>query len=313
MLKEISKNVTRFIRELASFHEWPECRRFLMNMLAADEPWIYALPILTCKAVGGEQSNALPIAAAWVTLVHAANLIDDIQDGNLSRLAQFESPQLAMTVAIAWMFAAFRMLDDPSLGPEMQNRITTIFASAGFDASMGQFQDLVLDAGKSVSGDPLQAYWSAVILKSGSICMAGAAAGAAVGAGSTALVEALGDYGTALGVIRQVIDDCRDIWIDAQIPERQRTLPALLHSMVADQPFRKRVNLKNKARLSEAQIQSQGPKMLIEAGIPEIIADILLEWRRRALESLSVLKPSDARSALEDILEHVLTPTPHVT
>lgn len=51
--------------------------------------------------------------------------------------------------------------------------------------------------------------------------------------------------------------------------------------------------------------------MLIEAGIPEIITDILLEWRRRALESLSVLEPSEARRELGDVLEHVLTPKPH--
>lgn len=284
-----------------------------MNLLAADEPWNHALPVLTCKAAGGEHSNAIPVAAAWITLVHAANVIDDIQDGDLNRLAQLESPQLAMTIAIAWIFTAFRMLESPSLDSEKRNKITRIFASAGFDSSMGQFQDLVSDAGKSNSGNPLEAYWNAAILKYGSISRAGAAAGAAAGKGSTALVEALGDYGTAIGVIRQVIDDCRDIWSDEKIQEKQRILPALLHSMVADQKFKKHVNHKDKDKHLKAQLLSQPPQLLVEAGIPEIIADILLEWRRRALESLNALEPSEARHALEKVLDHVMTPKLHVS
>ena len=83
-----------------------------MNLLTTDESWIHALPVLTCKAVGGEQASAIPVAAAWITLVHAANLIDDIQDGDMSRLAQLDNPRLAMTIAIAWIFTAFRILDN---------------------------------------------------------------------------------------------------------------------------------------------------------------------------------------------------------
>jgi geranylgeranyl pyrophosphate synthase len=52
---------------------------------------------------------------------------------------------------------------------------------------------------------------------------------------------------------------------------------------------------------------------LVKAGIPEIIADILLEWRRRALENLNALEPSEARNALEKILDHIMTPKPHVS
>jgi len=48
--------------------------------------------------------------------------------------------------------------------------------------------------------DMLAAYWNMVINKSGSICMAGTAGGAANGTAQTPLIEALGDYGTALGL-----------------------------------------------------------------------------------------------------------------
>lgn len=311
MLGEFSTDVTSFIRGLPSFRQWPECQHLLMNMLALDEPWNHALPILTCKAVGGGQCKAIPVAAAWITLVHAASLIDDIQDGDLGISIQLERPDVALNIAIAWIFAAFRMLDDPLLDPRTRNRIVTIFANAGFDSSIGQFQGLVLEAEKSDSVDPLRKYWNAVILKSGSIYMAGAVAGAAVGTDSTALFEAMTDYGTALGIIRQVIDDCQDFQTDAKFPEKQSKLPALLHSMVADQRFRKQRDRKDKDDHSDAQLLSQNPHLLVEAGIPEIVADILLEWRRRALESLRKLEPSEARNALENILDDVMTSKPH--
>jgi geranylgeranyl pyrophosphate synthase len=311
MLGEISTDVTSFIRDLPSFRQWPECQHLLLNMLAMEESWIHALPILTCKAVGGEQCAAIPVAAAWTTLAHAANLIDDIQDGDLGLSTQMERSDIALTIAIAWIFAAFQMLDDLHVDPETRSRVATIFANAGFDSSMGQLQDLAFNGKKPGSGDPLQEYWNAVILKSGSIFMAGAAAGAAVGTDSTALVEALTDYGTALGVIRQVIDDCQDIQADAKFPEKQSKLPALLGSMVRGRGFGKQWNRKDKVDPSIPQLLSENPQFLVEAGIPEIIADILLEWRRRAVKSLRKLKPSAARSMLENILDEVMGSKPH--
>jgi geranylgeranyl pyrophosphate synthase len=313
MLRKISRDVTRFIEESSLFQDWPQCRDLLMNVLVTDEPWVHALPVLTCKAIGGVECNAIPVAAAWVTLVHAANLIDDIQDGDLYPSASLNDPRLAMTVALSWIFTAFRLLDSPLLHPDVRDRITRLFASAGFNSSLGQYQDLDLNEKKLNSVDPLYAYWNTVILKSGSICMAGAAAGAAVNLNSTALIETLGDYGTALGVIKQVIDDCRDIWIDTRTPMKSRTLPMLLHSMVIDQRFIKSRNQKDNDKYSEAQLLSKTTQLMVEAGIPEIIADILFEWRRRAFESLHVLKPSKARDELEDIVNDIVTLRKNIT
>lgn len=310
-LEEISKDVLRFVQESPQFQQWLECRDLLMNLLATDDPWILALPVLTCKAVEEEQLNAIPVAAAWITLVHAANVIDDVQDGDLNRLAQFQSPQLAMTVAVAWIFTAYRMIDYPSYDSETQNKIIRIFSSAGFESSIGQFQDLVMDTSKSNTGNQLEKYWGAVIMKSGSIFKAGIAAGAVIGAGSKDIVEALGNYGTAIGVIRQVMDDCRDFWNDEKISKKQRTLPILLQSMASDK--RSTSDIKHTVKdKQEAQITNQTPQILVSADIPEIITDILFEWRKRALKSLDALKPSDAHIALEKIVDQAMTPKQHV-
>ena len=93
----------------------------------------------------------------------------------------------------------------------------------------------------------------------------------------------------ALGVIKQVIDDCRDMITDRG-GEKKNRLPTILISLILD---------KNK----------QNTEDILQVGIPDIVADILLEWQRRGLESLYFLPPSTARDELEFILENTLNLT----
>ena len=298
--KELSHEVASFIASASALQEWPECLQLLLDMLGDDEPWIHALPILSCQAAGGSSIDALPVAAAWITLLHAGNLIDDVQDGDFARLSQIRRPETAIAFSLAWIFSALRMLDGSSITTERRSSITNIFTRAGINSSRGQYQDLTSGGEQSNSRDMLAAYWEMVINKSGSIFMAGTSGGAATGTDQIPLIEALGDYGTALGVIRQVLDDCRDVWIDATVDNKQATLPLILQELAAGEKHSKK---------SEQPIGKAIP-LLTESGIPEVIADILLEWRRRALASLQILEPSEARDALVYIFEYVMKPKP---
>jgi len=304
---QTSKDVISFIRESSTLQNWPESRQLLVNILSTDPPWIHAVPVLVCKAIEEKPSNAVPAAAAWITMVHASNVLDIIQDGDAQRLSQFQSPQLASTVAIAWIFSAFNMIDNPSYDSEIQNKITRTFSSAGIDSSIGQFRGSVINSNNSNADELLDDYWNAVIMKSGSIFKAGIAAGAIVGGGSEEVIEALGDYGTVLGVIRQVMDDCRDVWKDIRAAEKYQTLPTLLQRIISEnQRFKHRE--KSKKVKKGTEFIDQPYQVSVSTDLPEIITDILFEWRRRALESLNQIKPSEARKMLEAILDQAMTP-----
>ena len=283
----ISEKVTATLCSAHPFMDWENCRQMLLDMASADEPWMHALPILACQAAGGNADDALPVAAAWTSLRHAANLIDDMQDGDLHRYAHPVRPDVATTYALAFIFSAFQILNEHSINPENTQKITSIFARSGLDSSRGQLSDLTLKEDEPQPEDELQAYWMTVIQKSGSIYYAGLAGAAAAGTDSHDWIEALGQYGIAVGVIRQVIDDCRDILIDAKDARKTSTLPVLLQSI----------------------LNSRGPVQQ-DARIPEVIGDILEEWKRRALLSLEILRPSQARDSLVTILELVLQPKP---
>jgi geranylgeranyl pyrophosphate synthase len=241
-------------------------------------------------------------------LVHAAYLIDDLQDGDLERVSRITPPENAMTLAIAWIFAAYRMLDDPELPHKTRSRVVDILSQAGFDSAHGQHLELSRSTEDLNNNKQLEAYWQSVIDKSGSIYAAGAAVGAVVGTDSTDWIEALSDYGLSLGVIMQVVDDTRDLWNDAHHSHKSPTLPTILHelatghSSIHDPDHSLPRNVSTDKELEIA-------KSLMEANIPTVISDILLEWRRRGLESLSILKPSSSRDILANLLNRPLNLT----
>jgi Fe2+ transport system protein FeoA len=87
----------------------------------------------------------------------------------------------------------------------------------------------------------------------------------------------------ALGVIRQVFDDCRDVWIDSETSKGNSTLPLLLHALIHDSGPQNRNNAGDHTKLSAGRAKIDADMLLRETHIPEIIASVLLELRRRAL------------------------------
>lgn len=312
LFRELSNEVISLIASAPQLQDWPACQRLLLDMLGYDDPWLHALPVLSCQAVDGNSTDAFPVAAAWITLLHAGNLIDDVQDGDLAHLTQFGRPDTAIAIALSWIFFAFRLLEDYAVSPESRNRVFEIFTRAGINSSRGQYQDLISGGDQSDRGDILAAYWEMVINKSGSICMAGTAGGAAIGTDQIPLIESLGDFGIALGVVRQVLDDCRDLWIDTKNYQKQATLPLILQELAAGDKSLLLSATERRAEKSE-QPKETVYQLLSETGIPGILADILLEWRRRALGSLQILKPSESRDALVYIFEYNMKPKPYNT
>ncbi len=231
--------------------------------------------------------------------------MDEVQDGDWNRGALNKRLADDISIAVAWIFMGFHLIDDPALSTETRNKIYAMYSRFGFASAMGQYQEMKLDSIPTDAVDPLHAYWSALISKSGSIYQAGTICGAVAGAGSKDQIEALGDFGICLGVIRQVIDDCRDVWLDGKTAKKIPTLPMLLRAeLINPEPEKKQRT--GKFLPLQASIEPDG--VYTEAGIPEIIADTLQEWQRRALESLQRLDASEARSSLEDVLAYVLTP-----
>ena len=106
-------------------------------------------------------------------------------------------------------------------------------------------------------------------------------------------MEALGDYGTALGVMLQLIDDCRDAFSHSQEAIHwEISLPLLLYLMTIGE---------EKIVFPEVQSQAEWADLLQKTGVIQAISTLLLEWKARALASLRPLHKSREKQILESI------------
>jgi len=274
--------------------EWPECGDVFLEKLSADFPRVVRLPTLSCKTVGGVCSDSTQVSTAWSMLRYAAELFDAVQDGdNLPESVNDQSS--AIEFANGLIFSAFNAIATIH-DPIIVRQLTNTFSDLAYQASYG----LQLSQKYRRKDDvTLEMYWQATILKSGSIFRAGMEGGAIVGRAASDEYTALGNFGNALGVIRQVIDDCRDVFDDPEISTYEVTLPLLLLAEKMGKPI--------SVLVDQFGTKEVLLKALNKNEVPEMITSVLLEWRRRAMENLMILKQSSETQALETILQDFIT------
>ncbi len=183
------------------------------------------LVLAAAQAVGGSRAAALHAAVA-VELIHAYSLVHDdmpCMDNDLLRRGKptvhvrFGEAQ-ALLAGDAMQALAFEVLtpeDDPALPPMLQARLVQLLARASGQQGMagGQAIDLA-SVGKALDEATLRDMHRR---KTGALLQASVLMGAACGLGcakepAQALVwEALSEYGAALGLAFQVVDDILDV------------------------------------------------------------------------------------------------------
>ena len=276
--------------------EFPECLGWLKKHVTDLHDWLIVLPLISCMAAGGSFEDGIEVAAAWYPMYLASDLLDKVDDREFTPDDVVSSPEQATNLGTSLIFLSFHRLSLIQK-PGGSVRTSAIFSSQGFAATNGQHQDL-LATSLSVN-DALEKYWQTIILKSGSVFRAATAGGAAAGTTDETVINRLGDYGTAVGVMLQLLDDGRDILktSDDVIQGWEVSLPLLLYLLATGAeniiypPFR-----------SSAEWHT----CLREARVIETFSVILLQWKERALESIQGLAETEEKKILENFLALVL-------
>jgi farnesyl diphosphate synthase len=179
------------------------------------------LVMAACLAVAGESDAALRAAVA-VELIHAYSLVHDdmpcmdndvLRRGKPTVHVQFGQAQ-AMLAGDAMQALAFEVLT-PEVGAEMamdarlQARLCALLARAAGHAGMagGQAIDLA-SIGHALNETALRDMHHR---KTGALLQGSVLMGAACGAVSAPVWQALADYGDAIGLAFQVVDDILDV------------------------------------------------------------------------------------------------------
>ena len=180
------------------------------------------LVLAACEAVGGPLAQALRAACA-VELIHAYSLVHDdmpcmdndvLRRGKPTVHVQFGEAQ-ALLAGDALQALAFELLvpDDAALPASVQVQWCRLLAAAAGSQGMagGQAIDLA-SVGQPLSEAQLRHMHR---LKTGALLQCSVDMGAACGTVDAAARAALSQYGSALGLAFQVVDDILDVTQDS--------------------------------------------------------------------------------------------------
>jgi farnesyl diphosphate synthase len=175
------------------------------------------LVLAACEAVGGQREAALRAACA-VELIHAYSLVHDdmpcmdndvLRRGKPTVHVKYGEAQ-AMLAGDAMQALAFDVLTpDEGVPPALQAKLCRLLARASGHAGMagGQAIDLA-SIGRPLDESALRDMHRR---KTGALLQASVLMGAASGQTSDAAWQALSDYGAAIGLAFQVVDDILDV------------------------------------------------------------------------------------------------------
>jgi farnesyl diphosphate synthase len=175
------------------------------------------LVLAACEAVHGEADAAMRAAVA-VELIHAYSLIHDDMPCMDNDVLRRGKPTVhvkygeasAMLAGDAMQALAFEVLTpDDGVAPAMQARLVALLARSAGHAGMAGGQAIDLAAtGQLLDEAALRDMHRR---KTGALLQASVLMGAATGGCAPAAWQALSDYGAAIGLAFQVVDDILDV------------------------------------------------------------------------------------------------------
>jgi farnesyl diphosphate synthase len=181
------------------------------------------LVMAAAEAVGGDLGAALRAAVA-VELIHAYSLVHDdmpcmdddvLRRGKPTVHVKYGEAQ-AMLAGDAMQALAFEVLTpDEGMAPELMARLVRMLARASGHDGMagGQAIDLA-SVGRQLDEAALRDMHRR---KTGVLLQASVLMGAACGPASAAALAALSDYGAAVGLAFQVVDDVLDVTTASEV------------------------------------------------------------------------------------------------
>mgnify|MGYP001097663889 CR=1 FL=1 len=251
--------------------------------------------LLATEAVGGEEKSALNAAAA-VEFVHAASLIfDDLIDKDRLRR---DMPTLNVAfnddrAISSGLFLASKGVQ--VLSDYKDPKIMKMIGWALVELSRGEMLDVISDIAIDV-----EHYLNIADLKTGSLFAASAGIGGLVGGGSREEINALYNYGRAVGVAFQIRDDILDITGRSNSSRAERANLVLAHYL-GETARRDRV----KEMLNQNESKCEPLEALRQKAV-DYARRASREHVQRAKTEVAILKDRESKDALLTLADFAL-------
>lgn len=225
LLKRRAAAVERWLATCLDGREMPpRLRESMLYSLQAGGKRLRPVLCLTCAALCGlEEERVMPFAGA-IEMIHTYSLIhddlpamddDDLRRGKPSNHKAFDEATaiLAGDGLLTDAFACMCRARIPA-GPLLA-AIAELAGAAGSSGMVGgQEWDMIHTGRPSVSLEELQTMHA---MKTGALLRASCVCGALLAGADSAVVDTIGEYGSALGMAFQIADDILDVTADTAV------------------------------------------------------------------------------------------------
>lgn len=251
---ELYEKIYGLLCSIIRLNSWPELNGIL-NRAVSGKPREWALPVTACRAVGGDEEQAVPAAAAIACLQISILLIDDMLDQDPRGDYHCVGPGAAANMASAFQAIGLEAVSQtPSLSVSQKQSILQRLNRMMFTTAFGQYKD-------SLNAVDEAEYWLLVETKSAPFFSTAFHIGAlaALESENDRAADQICQFGKLYGEIIQIHDDLNDSmaqpanpdWIHGRSP-----LPIL---------FAKSVTHPHQARFRALCNAITDPEALVEA------------------------------------------------
>jgi geranylgeranyl pyrophosphate synthase len=278
---------------------WPEIST-LIEVTLNQPGQFWKLPLLSCQAVGGDVSLAIPLGAAIACVHPGFVLVDDMLDDDPRGLYHSIGCGRAANLAFALQSASIRLIGQADIQSELRAEIANSFAETILTTALGQHWDV------QNQGDEAD-YWKILHTKNTPLFGFALYMGARVGKANPQIATSLHKFGTLISDLVQLYDDLKDAFEAPASPDWQRPRNNLLilYAMTANHTerdqFRELVpQIGNAVSLQTAQ------QILIHSGAVSYCAYHVsqrYQQARQLLENLALVNPEPLAKSLAQQIE----------
>lgn len=312
LLTEMDAVNTLIQKRMASKHA-PRIPEVTAHLVSAGGKRLRPMLTLAAARLCGYDGPYHVHLAATVEFIHTATLLhDDVVDESAQRRGR-------PTANLLWDNKSSVLVGDYLFSRSFQLMVETgnlrvldILANAS--ATIAEGEVLQLTAAQDLRTDE-SIYLQVVRGKTAALFSAATEVGGVIAGADETLVKALYDYGDALGVAFQIVDDLLDYQGQSQATgknvgddfrERKLTLPVIKAVAKADEDeraFWQRTIEKGKQRDGDLE---HAMELMIKHDTLEATRQDALQWAAKAKQAMAALPDHDIRTMLTDLADFVV-------
>ncbi len=264
--------------------------RWAANYFESLNRSVHLTAAIACVAGGGDIVKTAPLVTSWYLFTLAADIFDDIQDGETEKYDRPDSELLSF--ALLSLALSYQALSKLAVPPSIYRQVNTRMRTAYLSAASGQLKNKA-----TVFTRLNQQQYLANIIEMSALPLAQYfVCGAYLASKShTEIEKAFYDYGMALGTCSQLKDDLEDLQTD--LKAGNFTLPVLHGLAQQTHPLFQELQSLLRQRTSVARIR----EILDEMGTIEDVHRLMfvyLQHGESAIQSISHLIPEEALELL---------------